>query len=141
MAKTFRSYEPDQLLLLPPSLREWLPGNHLVYFLSDVVEALDLSAIHASYGEERGYPPYHPLLMVKILLYGYARGVYSSRRLARPASESTAPPASGLWRFGAVPVWWTGDRLIFKRRVFHALRGEHRQVQLPAAACGKLGSR
>ncbi len=70
MAKTFRPYDPDQLLVLPPSLREWLPEDHLVYFLSEVVEALDLSAIYQSYAAERGYPPYHPLLMVKVLLYG-----------------------------------------------------------------------
>lgn len=90
MAKTFRPYDPDQLLVLPPSLREWLPEEHLVYFLSDVVDSLDLSAIYHSYREERGYPPYHPLLMVKVLLYGYARGIYSSRRLARACEEDVA---------------------------------------------------
>lgn len=90
MTKTFRPYEPDQMLLLPPDLREWLPQDHLVYFLSDVVEALDLSAIHAGYPEARGYPPYHPLLMVKLLLYGYARGLYSSRTLARSCEEDVA---------------------------------------------------
>lgn len=90
MAKTFRPYDPDQLLVLPPSLREWLPEDHLVYFLSDVVEALDLSGIYESYGEERGYPPYHPLLMTKLLLYGYARGIYSSRKLARACEEDIA---------------------------------------------------
>jgi transposase len=90
MAKTFRPYEPDQLLLLPPNLREWLPADHLVYFLSDVVESLDLSTIQASYAEERGDPPYHPLLMVKILLYGYARAIYSSRKLERACQEDVA---------------------------------------------------
>jgi transposase len=90
LAKTFRAYDPDQLLMLPPSLREWLPEDHLVYFVSDVAETLDLSAIYESYDEERGYPPYHPLLIVKILLYGYARGVYSSRKLARACAEDVA---------------------------------------------------
>jgi transposase len=90
MAKTFRPYEPDQILLLPPSLREWLPEDHLVYFLSDVVETLDLWDVYATYTEERGYPPYHPLLMVKVLLYGYARGIYSSRKLARACEEDVA---------------------------------------------------
>src|SRR5690606_28315933 len=52
-------------------------------FLSDLVDSLDLSTIYDTYTEERGYPPYHPLLMVKILLYGYARGIFSSRKLAR----------------------------------------------------------
>ncbi len=90
MSKMFRPYEPDQIYLFPPSPREWLPDDHLVFFLSDVVDSLDLSVIHADYMEERGYPPYHPLLMVKILLYGYARGIYSSRKLARACQEDVA---------------------------------------------------
>jgi transposase len=90
MAKTFRPYDPDQLLVLPPSLREWLPEDHLVYFVSDLVEQLDLSTIFAAYTEDRGYPPYHPVLMTKLLLYGYATGVYSSRRLARACAEDVA---------------------------------------------------
>ena len=90
MAKTFRPYEPDQIYLFPPSPRDWLAEDHLVFFLSDVVDTLDLSAIYATYTEERGYPPYHPLLMVKVLLYGYARGIYSSRKLARACEEDVA---------------------------------------------------
>jgi transposase len=90
MAKTFRPYDPDQLLVLPPSLREWLPEDHLVYFVSDLVEQLDLSAIYAAYTEERGYPPYHPVLMTKLLLYGYAVGIYSSRKLARECTDDVA---------------------------------------------------
>ena len=87
MAKTFRPYEPDQLLMLPPSLQEWLPTDHEVYFLSDVVNSLDLSKIYATYAEERGYPPYHPLLMVKLWLYGQMRGIRSSRKLERATLE------------------------------------------------------
>lgn len=90
MAKTFRPYEPDQIYLLPPSPSDWLPAGHLVFFVSDVVDTLDLSAIYSTYAEERGYPPYHPLLMVKILLYGYARGIYSARKLARACEEDVA---------------------------------------------------
>lgn len=90
MAKTFRPYDPDQLLVLPPSLREWLPQDHLVYFMSDLVEQLDLGAIYGSYTEERGYPPYHPVLMTKLLLYGYATGTYSSRKLARECIDDVA---------------------------------------------------
>jgi transposase len=90
MAKTFRPYEPDQIYLFPPSPRDWLPDDHLIFFLSDVVDSLDLSAIYAEYTEEKGYPPYHPLLMVKILLYGYARGIFSSRKLARACQEDVA---------------------------------------------------
>jgi transposase len=90
MAKTFRPYEPDQIYLFPPSPRDWLPDDHLIFFLSDLVDTLDLSAIYAAYTEERGYPPYHPLLMTKILLYGYARGIFSSRKLARACQEDVA---------------------------------------------------
>src|SRR6266481_3448882 len=68
MSKTYRPYEPDQMLLLPPSLQDWLPPRHLARFVSDVVEDLDLSAITSVYErEERGYPPYHPVMMVKVL--------------------------------------------------------------------------
>lgn len=88
MPKGYRPYLPDQDLLLPPSLREWLPEHHLVYFVSDLVEQLDLSAIHAKYGEEkRGQPPYDPLLMTKLLVYGYCTGVYSSRRIQKRIQE------------------------------------------------------
>ena len=83
--KTFRPYDPDQVLLLAPVLSEWVPEGDLVHFVSDLVEsgALDLSAIYADYEDERGYPPYDPRLMVKLLVYGYANGVVSSRKLER----------------------------------------------------------
>lgn len=88
MAKTFREYSPDQLLMMAPSLREWLPEDHAVYFVSDLLETLDLSAIYGSYDEERGFPPYHPLLMTKLVVYGYTRGVRSSRKMARACMEA-----------------------------------------------------
>jgi transposase len=88
MAKTYRAYLPEQDLLLPPSLRDWLPENHLAHFVSDVVDQLDLSAIESVYeGEERGQPPYHPRMMTKILLYGYCVGVFSSRRIEKKLVE------------------------------------------------------
>jgi transposase len=88
MPKGYRPYLPDQDLLLPPSLREWVAEEHLVYFVSDVVDQLDLSAIHAVYGEEkRGQPPYDPRLMTKLLLYGYCTGVFSSRRIQKRLQE------------------------------------------------------
>ena len=87
MSKTFHPYDPDQQLLLPAALQGWLPPDHLAYFISDVVDQLDISAIStitARYqGEERGGPPYHPRMMVKVLLYGYCTGVASSRRIAQ----------------------------------------------------------
>ena len=85
MGKTFRRYEPDQYLLRPPDLREWLPEGHLALFVSDIVEELELSAILGEYekGGGRGYPPYHPVMMVKLLIYGYCTGVISSRKIER----------------------------------------------------------
>jgi len=88
MAKTYRPYVPEQDLLLPPSLREWLPEEHLAYFVSDLIDHLDLSAITAVYDdEERGYPPYHPVMLTKVLVYGYCVGVFSSRRIQRRLLE------------------------------------------------------
>lgn len=88
MGKTYRTYLPEQDFVLPPSLREWLPEDHLAYFVSDVVDELDLSAIESIYEkEERGQPPYHPRMMTKILLYGYCVGVFSSRRIERKLTE------------------------------------------------------
>ena len=87
MSKTFRPYDPQQQLLLPAALQEWLPEDHLAYFISDVVDQLDLSAITARYEEQRGGPPYHPRMLVKVLLYGYCNGVASSRRIARRLHE------------------------------------------------------
>jgi transposase len=81
-AKTFRPYDQGQVLLMAPSIQDWVPDGHLARFVSDLVdEALDLSAIYAAYEEERGFPPYDPRLMVKLLVYGYATGTPSSRRL------------------------------------------------------------
>jgi transposase len=91
MAKTFRTYVPEQNLLLPASLRDWLPDDHLCYFVSDVVDQLDLSAIESVYEEDdRGQPPYHPRMMTKILLYGYCVGVFSSRRIQKRLVEDVA---------------------------------------------------
>jgi transposase len=90
MAKTFRPYDPDQLRLMPPALADWVPEDHLARFVSDVVDTLDLMAIEETYAEERGYPPYHPQMMVKVLLYGYCTGIYSSRKIARQLTDSVA---------------------------------------------------
>src|SRR6202171_1188029 len=88
MAKTYRSYLPDQDFLLPPSLRDWLPEDHLVYFVSDLVDELDLSAITTVYeDEERGFPPYHPVMLTKVLVYAYCVGIFSSRRIQRRLAE------------------------------------------------------
>ena len=91
MAKTYRPYCPDQMLLLPPSLQDWLPENHLSYFVGDVIDNLDLSAIESVYErEERGYPPYHPHMMTKVLVYAYCIGIFSSRKIQRHLIEDVA---------------------------------------------------
>jgi transposase len=88
MSKTFRPWDIEQRWLLPPSVHELVPAGHVVHFVRDTVrEELDLSAILSAYGEERGYPPYHPTMMVALLLYAYSRGVYSSRRIAQGCEE------------------------------------------------------
>ena len=91
MAKTYRPYCPDQMFLLPPSLRDWLPENHLSYFVSDVIDNLDLSEIESFYEkEDRGYPPYHPHMMTKVLVYAYCIGVFSSRKIQKRLIEDVA---------------------------------------------------
>src|SRR5438105_3570457 len=91
MAKTYRPYVPEQDLLLPPSLREWLPEDHLAFFVSDLIDQLDLSAITKVYeDEERDYPPYHPVMLTKVLVYAYCVGVFSSRKIQRRLVEDIA---------------------------------------------------
>ena len=91
MSKTFRPYKPNQDFLMPVSMREWLPTDHLAYFISDIVDQLDLSAIMERYaGEERGYPPYHPAMMVRVLIYAYCIGVPSSRKIEKRLCEDIA---------------------------------------------------
>jgi transposase len=91
MPTTFRPYAPDQDLLLPISLREWLPEDHVAYFISEVVEELDLTAFYAPYeGDGRRKMPYEPIMMLKVLIYGYVSGVYSSRKIARKLEEDVA---------------------------------------------------
>ena len=86
--KTFRPYDQDTLLLMPPSVRDWVGPDSLPAFLSDLVDGLDLAPFLAAHDEPRGMPPYHPALMLKVLLYGYATGVTSSRKLeARLAAD------------------------------------------------------
>ena len=131
MAKTFRPYEPDQLLLLPPSLQDWVPEGHLARFVSDVVDTLELSSIEDSYSEERGYPPYDPRMMVQLLLYGYCTGTYSSRRIAAKLVDSVA------YRFlaaGNEPDFRTISD--FRKRHGEALKELFEQV---LRLCGKAG--
>ena len=90
VSKTFRPYDPEQVFLMPASLQDWLPKDHLAYFISDVVDHLDLAAIMRRYDEEKGYPPYHPAMMVKLLLYAYCIGVPSSRKIEKRLEEDVS---------------------------------------------------
>ena len=91
MSKTYRDWAPDQIFLLPPSPRDWLPEGDLVYFLLDTVAALDLTPFFAHYEREtRGQPPFHPRMMVTLLLYGYATGTRSSRKIMRRCQVDVA---------------------------------------------------
>ncbi len=88
---TFRPYEPDQQLLLPPSLQDWLPSEHLVWFISDTVDQLDLKVIVETYRNGgQGNLPYHPAMMLKLLIYASATGIFSSRGIARQIEENIA---------------------------------------------------
>ena len=91
MPTRFRAYQPDQILLMPPKVRDWVPEGHLAHQVSDVVDSLDLSAFYAPYeGDGRRNAPYSPTMMVKVLIYGYATGVFSSRGIARKLEEDVA---------------------------------------------------
>lgn len=86
--KRFRPWMVNEVWLLPPSVQEFVPEGHAAHLVRDIVaEELDLSAILSTYTEPRGYPPYHPAMMVALLLYAYSSGVYSSRRIARGCEE------------------------------------------------------
>jgi transposase len=91
MSTSYLPYNPEQQYLLAPALQEWLPEGHLAYFINDTVDSLDLSAFHARYaGGGSRNQPYHPSMMVKVLVYAYATGVFSSRKIARKLREDVA---------------------------------------------------
>ena len=92
MSPRFRRCTLDQPLLMPPSLQDWLPEEHLARFVADVTEQLDLSPIYATYTRKdgRGQQGYHPLLLTRLLLYGYCLGVTSSRKIEGKTYEEVA---------------------------------------------------
>ena len=100
MPTSYQPYAPDQDLLLPHSLKEWLPPGHLAHYISDTIDALDLSAFFKRYeaGGSRNQP-FHPAMMVKVLVYGYATGVFSSRKIARKLHEDVAFRVLGAGNF------------------------------------------
>lgn len=136
MDKRFKPYTLDQSLLLPPDLRDWLPEGHLALFLSDVVDALDLSAIYADYSSVRGQPPYHPGMMVKLLLYAYCTGKPSSRKIETATYEDVA------YRVLSADQHPDHDTIsTFRKRQLAALSGLFLQVLLLCREAGlvKLG--
>lgn len=92
MPSNYRAYQPEQSYLLPPSLIDWLPEKHLAFFISEVVDEMDLSAFYGPHEESdpRGNQPFHPAMMLKILIYAYATGTFSSRRIAQKIEEDVA---------------------------------------------------
>jgi len=92
MPSNYRAYQPEQSYLLPPSLSDWLPEKHLAFFISEVVDEMDLSAFYEplEQGDPRGKQPFHPAMMLKILIYAYATGTFSSRRIAQKIEEDVA---------------------------------------------------
>lgn len=133
ITRSFRPYEPNQLLLLPPDLREWLPEGHLAHFVSDLVdEGLDLSAIWRAYADGgRAHPGYHPAMMTKVLIYAYCTGVYSSRRIEKRLSEDVA------FRYLAAQQRPDHKTIAeFRRRHLEALKGLFQQV---LELCAKAG--
>lgn len=137
MDKTFRAYDPHQVFLLPPSIDDWLPEGHLARFVSELVEdVLDLGPFLAVYTEARGFPPYDPRLMLKLLLYGYTTGVRSSRGIEKRCHDDVA------FRFLAAnqaPDFRSIAR--FRRRHLEALAGLFVEVLALCQAAGmvKLG--
>jgi transposase len=89
MSKTFRAWDVDQVWLLPPSVHDFVPPGHPAHLVRELLRAEpDLAAILTEYqGEERGQPPYHPAMMMALLLYAYTQGLYASRRIARACEE------------------------------------------------------
>ena len=138
MSKTFRAWDVDQVWLLPPSVHDFVPAGHPAHLVRELVRAeLDLAAIVAEYErEERGQPPYHPAMMVALLLYAYTQGVYASRRIARACEERLDVMAvTGMQR----PDFRTISE--FRKRHLEALRELFVQVLGLCRAAGlvKLG--
>jgi len=135
--KRFRAYDPHQVLLMAPSLDDWLPEDHLARFVSELVETvLDLEPFRAGYTEASGAPPYDPRLMLKLLVYGYATGVTSSRAIERRCVTDVA------FRFlaaNAAPDYRSIAR--FRRRHLEAVRALFNQSVVLCAEAGlvKLG--
>ena len=128
MPTTFRPCAPDQSLLFPPSPRDWLPEGHLAFFIADTVAALDLQTFYAAYeGDGRRNQPFDPQMMVTVLLYAYATGTFSSRRIARKLEDDVAYRVLAAGSFPA-------HRTIAEFRQQHLAAFERLFVQVVAIA-------
>ncbi|HMP36110.1 MAG TPA: IS1182 family transposase [Phycisphaerales bacterium] len=124
MGNVYRPYEPDQMMLLPQSLREWLPTDHLVWFVSETVDQLDLSAFHSGYRDGgTGELAYHPAMMLKLPVYSCCVGIFSSRAMSRGVQENVALRALAA---GNAP----GHRTICRFRERHLKDFENVFVQI-----------
>lgn len=136
MARNFRPYNQDQAFLLPPSLRDWLPEDHLAHFISDVVDTLDLSRIYNDYerGGGRGQPPFHPAMMTKLLLYAYCTGKPSSRKIEKATYDQVA------FRYLAAEQHPDHDTIAnFRNRHLSDLAGIFHQVLMIGRQVGLVG--
>ena len=134
--KIFKPYNPAQSFLLPPSMSDWLPKNHLAYFIMDVVSSLDLSAFYESYNNPRGGPPFDPSMMLNILMYCFCKGVRSSRKIEEALhSDIALRVLSGDQQ----PDHWTISN--FRRRHSEAISGLFLQILKMAQKAGlvKMG--
>ena len=127
----FRTIDRETAYLLPPSVNEWLPERHLARFVVEVIDGLDLSAMSRSY-RGTGSASYHPALLLGLLVYGYATGVFSSRKLERATYDSVA------FRFIAANDHPDHDTIAtFRRRFLKEIEGLFVRVLL---LCGRDGS-
>jgi len=135
MSDKFRVINRDTPYLLPPSLQDWLPEKHLARFVVDLVDQLDLSSLEKRYGGG-GKQPYHPALLLALLFYGYATGVFSSRKLEQATYDSVA------FRFITGDTHPDHDTIaVFRKRFLPELEGLFVQLLVVAKVTGflKLG--
>jgi transposase len=136
MSAKFIDYDQSALYLLPPSLQDWLPEDHLARFVVEIVDQLDLSSLKAAYAG-RGSQPYNPEMLLALLFYGYANGVFSSRKLERSTYDSVA------FRFIAANAHPDHDTIaVFRKRFLPQLKALFVQILLIAQQTGvlKLGT-
>ena len=133
MAKEYLSFNRQQAYLLPPSIDEWLPQEHLARFIIEIVKELDLSNIHKAYGGQGGSKAYHPEVLLSLLFYGYAIGVFSSRKIERATYDSVA------FRYIAANTHPDHDTIAtFRKRFLSELESLFVQILMVAQSAGFL---